>query len=73
MCPELRVGGLVKIVRKFLRIKLIRNNSIAVLLPAWASAKHPTPLDKNISAAKHLECHKNRIKGRANCLERIWC
>ena len=74
MPPESQAGDFVEMICKFLRITLIRNMSIAILLAACGtvhvfSAKHPTPLNKNIDAAKCLECHGNKIKDAANCLE----
>src|SRR5215831_20852675 len=32
--------------------------------PAWAK-EHPVPLDKNVDAAKCLECHEDKTKGKA--------
>src|SRR5579862_8217433 len=32
--------------------------------PAWAK-EHPVPLEKNVDAAKCLECHEDKTKGKA--------
>src|ERR1017187_8520919 len=37
---------------------------IALLLPRATAAVHPVPLDKNIDAAKCLECHEDKSKGK---------
>ncbi len=74
MCPESQVGDFVEINKNFLRIKLIPNMSIAVLLAVSDTAqlfpsKRPTPPEKNVDAAKCIECDENKIKDWANCLE----
>src|ERR1017187_5026057 len=38
---------------------------IALLLSRASAAVHPVPLDKNVDAAKCLECHQDKSKGKA--------
>src|SRR5579862_5446053 len=42
---------------------------LAFLLVVWAmpafAKEHPVPLDKNVDAAKCLECHEDKTKGKA--------
>jgi hypothetical protein len=70
MCPESQVGDFVRKIFRSLRIKLIRNLSIALLLAIYGTAnlfpgKHPTPLAADIDAAKCLECHENKTKEKS--------
>ncbi len=63
MPHELQVG-------KSLRIRSIRNPAIAILLAVCGAVslfagKHPTPLAKDIDAAKCLECHQNKTEGQS--------
>ena len=74
MRSESQAGDFVKMICKSLRITLIRNMSIAILLAACGTvhffpARRPTSLDKDINAAKCLDCHQNKIKDGTNCLE----
>jgi predicted CXXCH cytochrome family protein len=69
MCPESQIGEIEKNLRSS-RIKIIRNLSIAFLLAVCGTAqsfqsKHPTPLDKDIDAAKCLECHENKTQEKS--------
>jgi predicted CXXCH cytochrome family protein len=57
-------------INSSLRTTLVRNLSIAVLLGLFGTAglfagKHPTPLDKDIDAAKCIECHENKTKEKS--------
>ena len=38
--------------------------TIALLISRAAAAVHPVPLDKNVDAAKCLECHEDKSKGK---------
>jgi predicted CXXCH cytochrome family protein len=38
--------------------------TIALLISRAAAAVHPVPLDKNVDAAKCLECHEDKAKGK---------
>jgi predicted CXXCH cytochrome family protein len=70
MYPESQLGDFVRQIFRSLRIKLIRNLSIALLLAIYGTAnlfpgKHPTPLAADIDAAKCLECHENKTKEKS--------
>jgi predicted CXXCH cytochrome family protein len=70
MRPGSRIGELVEKVHKCMRIKLIRDLSIAVLIAACGTAnlfpsKHPVPLAQDIDGAKCLECHADKTKEKS--------
>ncbi len=70
MCHRSRISEFDGNNHGSLRITLIRNLSIAVLLAVCGIAnlfagKHPTPLDKDIDAAKCIECHKNKTQEKS--------
>src|SRR5579863_3187676 len=47
--------------------RLLQVLALALLMtarPAWAK-EHPVPLEKNVDAAKCLECHEDKTKGKA--------
>src|SRR5579859_7605634 len=56
------------LIRKMRRVSPRVSSFIFLLvisvLPAMAK-EHPVPLDKNVDAAKCLECHEDKTKGKA--------
>src|SRR5579862_8603494 len=47
--------------------RLLQVLTLALLMtarPVWAK-EHPVPLEKNVDAAKCLECHEDKSKGKA--------
>ena len=50
--------------RPLIPFALILFALIALLLSRATAAVHPVPLDKNIDAAKCLECHEDKSKGK---------
>jgi predicted CXXCH cytochrome family protein len=51
--------------RSLIAIVLMRFALIALLLMRAHAAVHPVPLEKNVDAAKCLECHEDKSKGKA--------
>ena len=45
-------------------LKLLPLVLLIAASPAWAK-EHPVPLEKNVDAAKCLECHEDKTKGKA--------
>src|SRR5579871_7058978 len=55
-----------RIVRQALPKFLLLASSVLALSVGPAMAKtHPVPLDKNVDAAKCIECHEDKSKGKA--------
>jgi predicted CXXCH cytochrome family protein len=70
MWIEAQMGAVMSKILKSFNVNRILIPSIAVLLSLCGTAslfagKHPTPLDKDIDAAKCLECHENKTKEKS--------
>src|SRR5512140_1198375 len=65
MVPDFPIRLLMRKIRRASpRVSSFIFLLVISVLPAMAK-EHPVPLDKNVDAAKCLECHEDKTKGKA--------